>query len=586
MDRESYESVKEEIKRSADIVDLVGNFVQLRKAGKNYVGLCPFHSEKEPSFTVNRERQMFHCFGCKKGGDIFAFWMAYHHCSFGEALKDLAERYQVPLPKRQLSLAEKRRLELTEAIFKANEKAVEFFHQMLVKGEGAESARAYLEKRGIVEDTIEEFKLGFAPRQWDSLAAYLMKEKVAPGVAEAAGLIILGNKGRYYDRFRNRIIFPIFDLKGRPVGFGGRVLDDGHPKYLNTPETPVFQKGSVLYGLQASYTHMRTTRKALIVEGYMDFLTLWKHGLKYGAATLGTALTPAQVRRLKGYVNEIIVVFDSDEAGRKAVLRGLPIFINEGVQARAILLPEGHDPDSFLRARGGEHFVRMVNEAAPLLDFYLNQTILGKGLGLEEKVALVKELLPSIYELKDPMLRSAYLRKIAEEVGVKESLLWQELDKEAKRRRTVAEGPYSMASGVAPARKYNRDMHLLNLLIYHPEVASGLSECQWELFLEDECTCKLIRKFFEKLKDKGAFPPEQLLEELTDERARNELREALMLPSFYDESSAKVAASDIRRKIDEIRITSSIREARERGDMEELNALLKQRAKLHKGMLL
>ena len=171
MDRESYESVKEEVKRSADIVDLVGNFVQLRKAGKNYVGLCPFHSEKEPSFTVNRERQMFHCFGCKKGGDIFAFWMAYHHCSFGEALKDLAERYQVPLPKRQLSLAEKRRLELTEAIFKANEKAVEFFHQMLVKGEGAESARAYLEKRGIVEDTIEEFTLGFAPRNCETLDA-------------------------------------------------------------------------------------------------------------------------------------------------------------------------------------------------------------------------------------------------------------------------------------------------------------------------------------------------------------------------------------------------------------------------------
>ena len=586
MDKVSYESVKEEIKRSADIVDLVGNFVQLRKAGKNYVGLCPFHSEKEPSFTVNRERQMFHCFGCKKGGDVFAFWMAYHHCSFAEALKDLAERYQIPLPRKELSPADKRRQELTEAIYGANQKALEFFHKMLVEAKGAMVARQYLERRGIRWETIKEFKLGYAPNQWDSLASYLRREKIAQGVAQAAGLIIFKDKGRCYDRFRNRIIFPIFDLKGRPVGFGGRVLDEGYPKYLNTPETPVFQKGSVLYGLQASYAHMRNTRKALVVEGYMDFLALWEHGLRNSAATLGTALTHAQVRRLKGYVDEVIIVFDSDEAGKKAALRGLPIFLNEGVQARAMLLPDGHDPDSFLRSKGSERFEDLVNKAPALLEFYLNQTILGTEERIEEKVSLARDFLVSLRQVKDPMLRAAYVKKVAEGIGIKEGVLWQELDKLKRDRAGVGDHTDLRSVDGASTKKYNRDMHLLNLLIHHPDVASGLSQYDWEIFLEDECISSVIRRFFEKLEHEGPFRPEQLLEELDDERARNELREALMLPSFYDASSAKVAAVEMIRKLDEIRITSSIREARKRGDMEEVNALMKQRAKLHESVLL
>ena len=585
MDRESYESVKEEIKRSADIVDLVGNFVQLRKAGKNYVGLCPFHSEKEPSFTVNRERQMFHCFGCKKGGDIFAFWMAYHHCSFPEAVKDLAERYQVPLPQRQMSPGEKRRKELIEAIIDANQKAVKFFHETLVGSSGAERARAYLKDRGIDKAIIEEFRLGFAPAKWDQLVTYLIKEKVPPGVAEAAGLVILNNKGRYYDRFRERVIFPIFDLKGRPVGFGGRVLDNGHPKYLNTPETAVFQKGSLLYGLQASYAYMRSARKALIVEGYMDFLTLWKWGLKNAAATLGTALTSAQVRRLKGYVDEIITIFDSDEAGRKAALRGLPIFINEGVQSKALLLPDGHDPDSFLNTFGSDRFADMLKNATPLLDFYLSQTLVEGNQGLEEKVAAVRDLLPRLLEVKDSMLRSAYVMKIAEAVGIKERVVWEELSKLSREGRPADESARQRPLRDSLAKKYNRDMHVLNLLIHHPGVASELSDCPWEQFVQDEYTCKVIARFFDRLKRAGQFPPEDLLEDLEDEQARNELREALMLPSFYDEASAQLAASEIRRKIDEIRITSSIREARERGDMKQLNALLRERARLHEDML-
>lgn len=584
MDEISYQSVKEEIKRSADIVELVGNFVQLRKAGKNYVGLCPFHSEKSPSFTVNRERQMFHCFGCKKGGDIFAFWTAYHNCSFLEALKDLAERYNIALPSRPVSPEEKKKREQIAAILRANEAAVKFFHETLVRFPGAREARQYLQDRGIGKEVIKEFRLGFAPDQWQGLETYLKRENIQPGVAESAGLIILKREGHYYDRFRKRIIFPIFDLKGRPVGFGGRVLDESYPKYLNTPESPVFQKGSLLYGLQAAYVHMRNTRRALIVEGYMDFLCMWTFGIKNCAATLGTALTPMHVRRLKGYADEIVVVFDSDEAGRKAALRGLPIFLNEGVQARAVLLPEGHDPDSFIRTEGPEKFLDLVDNAQRLLDFYLDQALSSGARSVEEKISVLRELFPSICEVKDPMLRAAYVRKVAEGAGIREDVVWGELGKTGKDKGA---GQVSRVeeSNLGAVKKFTRDIHMLNLLVHHPDVARGLANCRWSLLLEDESIRRVIGAFFDQFAEGGGFDPEDLLERLPDETSKSELRAALMLPSFYDESTAKMAAAEIRRKIKELEITSSIREARERGDMEELNALLKQRAKLYQGIV-
>jgi len=585
MDNTSYQSVKEEIKRSADIVDLVGNFVQLRKAGKNYIGLCPFHSEKEPSFTVNRERQMFHCFGCKKGGDIFAFWMAYHHCSFPEALRDLAERYNVPLPQhRPMTAEEKRKKELTDAILRANEAALRYFHDTLLNDAGAREAREYLEARGIQKEIIRDFKLGFAPDRWEGLVSFLRREKVGPGVAESAGLIILKSKGRYYDRIRKRIIFPIFDLKGRAVGFGGRVLDDSHPKYLNTPETLVFRKGSVLYGLQASYAHMRKTRRALIVEGYMDFLAMWNFGITNSAATLGTALTPVQVRRLKGYADEIVVIFDSDEAGRKAALRGLPIFVNEGARAKVVLLPEGHDPDSFLRNEGAERFLDLVDNAPGLLDFFLEQSLSYKGLDVERKVGIVRELLPSVCELKDPMVRAGYVRKVADRVGIKESVIWSELDKIVKGRGSQGGSQADNSKvGHRSVKKFTRDVHLLNLLIHHPDVAQKIAECHWQLLVEDENIRKIIDTFFSRLAEEGGFEPGEMVDAMPDEEARNELREALMQPSFYDLTAAKKAAAEIMKKIEELKITSSIRQAKERGDMEELNALLKLRAKLYQG---
>jgi len=326
-----YQSAKEEIKRAADIAELIGQYVQLKKAGLNHVGLCPFHSEKDPSFTVSPSKQMFHCFGCKKGGDIFDFWMEYHKVSFAQAMRDLAGRYHVTLPERELTPSQRRKMELSELLFKINGTAAEYFHHVLTKSEKGRSGRAYLDKRSIDKDVIREFMLGYATEEWDGLTAFLKRKKVDMNKAAQAGLIIAKKNGGYYDRFRGRVLFPIYNLRKQIMGFGGRVLDDSLPKYLNTPETPVFHKGELLYGLHAAYQSIRESNRAVIVEGYTDVLALKKHGFNEAVATLGTALTRDHIRKLKGYTKEAVVVFDADAAGKGAAIKSLPLFLNEGL---------------------------------------------------------------------------------------------------------------------------------------------------------------------------------------------------------------------------------------------------------------
>jgi len=265
-----HQSTKEEIRRVADIVELVGQFVQLKKAGRNFVGLCPFHAEKDPSFTVNAERQTFHCFGCKKGGDIFAFWMEYHNATFPEALRDLAERYNVTISDTFDPSAGKEKAAQRKALLHINEKAAAYFETTLRHVSKGKSGRDYLNDRSISKKTIIEFRLGYAPDEWGGLVGILRDHKLDLDMAVQAGVIIPKKNGGYYDRFRGRIIFPIFDLRRQVVGFGGRVLDNSLPKYVNSPETPVFHKGDVLYGLHASYKAIRDKGRAVIVEGYMD----------------------------------------------------------------------------------------------------------------------------------------------------------------------------------------------------------------------------------------------------------------------------------------------------------------------------
>ncbi|MFC1823000.1 DNA primase, partial [Thermodesulfobacteriota bacterium] len=424
---DQYQTAKEEIKGASDIVELIGQFVQLKRAGQNYLGLCPFHSEKAPSFTVSPSKQMFHCFGCKKGGDIFAFWMAYHKVDFPQAFKDLADRYHVQIPQRPLTKTEKKHKELKALLFHINKKAAHYFHTILTESEKGERGRNYFSKRSIPEDIISEYNLGYAPDGWDGLVRFFRSQGMDPEKVVQAGLFIPKKSGGYYDRFRNRVIFPIFDVRGKIVGFGARVLDDSLPKYLNTPETPIFRKGELLYGLQTASRTIRNNDRAVVVEGYTDVLGLRTHGFQEAVATLGTSLTSHHVRMLKGYAQETVVVFDSDSAGEKAALKSLSLFLREGLASRVMILPEGEDPDSFVRKYGLERFLQLLDHAAPMFEYYLDRKIASGHPGVEGKVKVLKEILPLLSTLNDTTQQALYTRRLSEKLDVAESVVLAEI---------------------------------------------------------------------------------------------------------------------------------------------------------------
>ncbi|MFO7600422.1 MAG: DNA primase [Candidatus Desulfacyla sp.] len=567
-------SAKEEIKRAADIVQVIGQYVQLKKAGKNFMGLCPFHAEKAPSFTVSPDRQMFHCFGCKKGGDVFAFWMEYHGVTFPEALKDLAERYNITITEAFSSDEEKKRTQIRETLFDINETAARYFQEALGQTAG-NPAIEYLKRRALSKKIIWEFRLGYAPDTWDGLTHYLKSRRIDLEMAAQAGLIIPKKGGGYYDRFRGRVMFPIFNLRGQVIGFGGRVLNDAMPKYLNSPETLLFHKGEFPYGLHASYQAIRQRGATVIVEGYMDLLALREHGLEEVVATLGTALTHDHIRKIKGYAREAIVVFDSDEAGRVAALRSLPLFLNEGLPARAVALPHGHDPDSFVNENGLPAFLALLEKAAPMFDFFLDQKLSLAGSDIEGKVTVLKEILPVLAQLRNRAQGSLYAGRLSERIGIKEDVILSELRAVAK---GLSEGGLEkdLKERVAASEAKQRigDVQLLNLLVHHPVAVTGLLDTDCMRLLSDATTSQIVKRIFEKYRQEGRFSPEHLEESLESEEVRIRFREALVADSIYSDQEVKQAVREIEEKAHQKKLANSIKEAG--GDPEALNRVLLQ----------
>ncbi len=571
----SYQSAKDEIKRTADVVELIGQYVQLKKAGRNYLGLCPFHTEKDPSFTVNRERRTFHCFGCKKGGDVFTFWMEYHSTTFPEALRDLAERYHVAISEGYSAAAEKKNAAQRNALYQVNEIATEYFQYALNHSVQGRAARDYLKRRAIPKDFISEFRLGYALDEWDGLIKELKRHRVDMNLAVQAGVIIQRENGGYYDRFRGRIIFPIYDQRMQVIGFGGRVLDDSLPKYINTPETPIFHKGEALYGLQSSFKAIRKKGRTVIVEGYMDWLALKKHDIEEAVATLGTALTDKHIRKLKGYAEEAVLVFDSDEAGKSAALRSIYVFANEGLSAKAVILPPGHDPDSFVNENGPDMFLDLLNQASPMFDFFLEQRLSKSGSD-EGKVRVLKEILPVLSEISDFALRSIYVRRLSEEIGVREEAVLAELQKDMRN-----------FSGIWPARENDEtsdnstkksvpigDLQLLTLLVHYPETIKKLMENDCKILISDPDVVELVDIIFEKYINEGPFLPEDFLESLSSEGSRERLREVLHRPPIvYSDQDVEQAVKEFENKIHHKKISASFKKVK--GDKKAQNQLLK-----------
>ena len=573
----SHTSAKEDIKRAADAVELIGQFVQLKKAGRNYVGLCPFHAEKAPSFTVSPERQTFHCFGCKKGGDIFTFWMEYHGATFPEALKDLGERYNVTIPEGIFSPAERQKAALRETLYKTNEKATAFFEETLGHSVKGKPGSNYLTKRSISYETVSEFRLGYAPAQWDGLVKFLRRQQWDQDLALKAGLIIPKKGGGYYDRFRGRLMFPIFDLRDRVVGFGGRVLDDSLPKYLNTPETPIFHKGESPYGLNASFRAIRERQRVVIVEGYMDFLALRSRGLNEVVASLGTALTAEHIRRLKGYAREAIIVFDSDEAGKAAVVKSLPLFLNEGLSAKAVVLPNGHDPDSFVNSKGLNPFLELLDLAPAMFDFFLDQKLPQKETDVESKVRALKEVLPVLSSLQNEAQRALYARRLSEQLGIREEVVMSELGR--VRKSASDKAAYRDLKGRLSASEVEKslsDLQVLNLLVHYPNGVSRLMECDCRVLLSNPVVREIVDTIFKKFVEEGPSSTESLMEALESGDAREQLREILHRPFIvYSDEEAEQAVREFEEKANQKKFMVSLRKAK--GDVQAQNRLIKSR---------
>ncbi|MBL4933015.1 DNA primase [Clostridium paridis] len=417
------ESLIERIKEENDIVDIISETVRLKRSGRNYTGLCPFHSEKSPSFSVSQDKQIYKCFGCGEAGNVITFVMKSRKLDFIEALKILADRANIPLNlenKENSAAASKK-----ELMYKINTEAARFYFSNLFNDK---EAMSYFQNRGLSIKTIRSFGLGFSKNQWNNLMNFLKRKGYKEEILESLGLIIKSEKtGNYYDRFRNRVMFPVFDFRGRIIGFGGRVLDDSKPKYLNSPDSLIFSKGTNLYGLNFAIKDGLPERYFVIVEGYMDCISLHQHGIKNAVASLGTALTTNQARLMKRYADKVIISYDADLAGQNATLRGLDILKNAGFDVRVLTVPQGKDPDEYIRSNGKEAFMNLIEGALPLIEYRLKKVKEGINFSNNEDVILYSQRVTEILAELNPVEKDVYVKKISEETGIREQALYDQL---------------------------------------------------------------------------------------------------------------------------------------------------------------
>ena len=414
------EEILEKIKDANDIVDVISEKVRLKKAGRNFSGLCPFHNEKTPSFSVSQEKQIYKCFGCGEAGNVITFVMKDKNLPFIDAVKYLANRANISI---QIGNTKDNRLvKKKELLWNVNLEAGKYFFANLMRNE---EAKEYFINRGIKEETIKKFGLGYSNNSWNNLMFYLRKKGIKDEIMEEAGLISVNKeKGTKYDRFRNRVMFPVFDYSGKVIGFGGRVLDDSKPKYLNSPETLVFQKGTNLYGLNFALKHNLKERYFIIVEGYMDLIALHQSGITNVVASLGTALTINQARLLKRYADKVVISYDADLAGQMATIRGLEILRSVGFDVRVLNIPQGKDPDEFVRKNGKEAFLKLINDAAPLIDYRIKNAEEGINFKDSESTILYAKRIMEIIADLNPIEKDVYIRKASENTGIKEQTLY------------------------------------------------------------------------------------------------------------------------------------------------------------------
>lgn len=545
--------ILEDLKARLDIVDFISGYVSLKRSGQNWKGICPFHSEKTPSFTVSQTKQIFHCFGCGAGGDIIAFTVKYENLPFSEAVDFLAKKAGISIA----AGLDKRGLQKDLALSSALEHAARFYSERL-KESGP--ALEYLRKRGISEDSISLFNVGYAPAGWSNLLKYLRSSGFSDASIRGAGLAVSGDKG-LYDMFRHRIMFPISSTSGHVIAFGGRSIDGSNPKYINSPETSLFKKSDTLFGLHAAKEEMRRGGRAIIVEGYLDVLMCSQYGFRNAVAPLGTSLTAGHIQRLRNFTDRAVLVFDGDSAGRAAAKRSIGLICRSNFSVRVLLLPEGEDPDSYLRKFGGDSFRGLLEEAKTPVEFLLA--------GVEgEKVTVAREVLAIIAEVRDPLIADEMLRELSEGTRLNEATLRDEFGK--IRNKTETAGKKGPTTDSASSR--GEEYLLLSAVIAFPEKAGQVLSVLDMNDVSDKTVVSLLKRI-------GSLADGQNLSDMLDDLSEEERRlvTKFSVDPGFDLENVDRNIEDCFRRIERRKLDERIRLAEDSGDLNLINNLIREK---------
>ena len=596
----SFQDPIEEIKSKLDIVEVIGSYIKLQKAGANYRAVCPFHSEKKPSLFVSPARQIWKCFGCGKGGDIFGFVKDIEGIEFGDALKILARKAGIELRKPSPEMVEwnteKSRL------FEVCELSSKFFEKQLWDSEGGKTVRKYLEERGMNEESMKKWRVGYAPENWNSLMNFLIQKGYKESEVEKAGVEIRGEKGNLYDRFRKRIMFPVFNLSSQVVGFGGRVFqsdNENEAKYVNTPQTLLYDKGSILYGLDKAKVEARKKDFCILVEGYMDAILCHQAGFENTAAVSGTALTQNQLRILKRYSDNLYTAFDMDIAGNSATKRGIDLAQKEGFNVKVITMPEGKDPADIILEKA-ENWQKFVDDSKSIMEFYFQRAFSSfkndpKAEKPESKIKISKMLLPEIKKIPNQIEKSYWIQELSNKLKIKEEDLREELGKTKIEQSFYFSGESSEKKASIKKKAENRkeliEERMLYLLLKYPEQLELITDKCLSCFSED---CKKILEYLKKNPDlKNNFSEEDLIKEKFSEDFTKKINYIHLaaevgynpLEDGFDEEDMTEPGEEIEECIKEIEhfntkkeldnISVEIKEAEENDDSKKLDILIR-----------
>ena len=547
----------DEIRDRTDIVTVISDHVVLKKVGKNFKGLCPFHSEKTPSFSVSPDKRIYHCFGCGVGGNVFKFLMEIQSISFPEVLKVLAERAGIPLPRNSSDHSTDPGHKERETLRKLNEAATRYFQSLLKNPEGGLSARNYLTSRHFDAETLERYRVGWAAPTWKGLLTHVQqKSSITQEQLLKSGLIIKKeDSSTVYDRFRGRVIFPIKDLHSNIIGFGGRSInEEDQPKYLNSPETLLYQKSETLFGMDQAKQTIRKENQVILVEGYFDQMRAVQHGVEYVVATCGTALTAKQASMLRNHAETAILIFDSDSAGRSAAEKGFDILLEHGMNVKIVVLPDGQDPDSFIQEQGAESFLEKIRNAKPFMESYIDALVReSPGQTPADKVKMANQILPLLAKIKNTVERSAWLEKFTSKTNIDDRTFLKELSKALTQNQPrIAE----TKSELAPL--LNLEKHLVHLILSDKEMAQMvLLEVDPEDF-SDPILKKIAQTCRQKIDNDEDLRIDQLLGQTEDPETRNVLSR-LGLDSVEFESPERTI-KDCIGKFKNIHLKSKIKD--------------------------